>query len=161
MSTKTLYIARHAKSSWDDPTLSDFDRPLNARGMRDAPRMAKLLAEENVAPQIIVSSPAKRARTTAEIYQEDIGGELVFDERIYEASEMTLRYLVDEYLDKYDAVMIVGHNPGLTALADRLSDADIYNLPTASIIGIEFDSNDRSEGKAVFYEYPKKYQKSF
>ena len=156
---KTLYIARHAKSSWDDPTLSDFDRPLNARGLRDAPMMAKRLSELGVAPESILSSPAMRARTTAETYHAQLGGKLQLDDRIYEASLMSLIYLVQEAFEQVDTLMIVGHNPGLTALNDRLGGSEIYNLPTAGVSAIAFDGEVAPyAGRALWYEYPKKYK---
>ncbi len=155
---KTLYIARHAKSSWSDMSLSDFERPLNARGKRDAPFMANLLKEKNIHPELILSSPAKRAKKTAKHYHEAVGGELRFDEGIYEASSMSLFYLVQEALQNVDSVMIVGHNPGLTALNDMLSDKSIFNIPTAGIVGIAFEDNIATgHGTQLFFEYPKKY----
>jgi len=138
MPNKTLYIARHAKSSWDDMTLSDFERPLNKRGERDAPFMAQLLKAKSIQADLILSSPANRAMTTAKFYHETLGGELRFDERIYEATAMGLFYLAQEMFEKYNSVMIVGHNPGLTELNDMLCDSAIYNIPTAAVIGIEF-----------------------
>ena len=121
MPKKTLYIARHAKSSWDDASLSDFERPLNKRGKRDAPFMAEKLKELGVKPDLILSSPAQRAKTTAKHYHEALGSKLEFDERIYEASLMSLIYLIQEQFEKVDSLMIVGHNPGLTMLNDRVS----------------------------------------
>ncbi len=159
MPRKTLYIARHAKSSWDDMTLSDFERPLNKRGERDAPFMAQLLKDKGIQPDLILSSPANRAKSTAEIYHETLGGELRFDERIYEATAMSLFYLVQEAFETYDSVMLVGHNPGLTELNDMLCDKSIYNIPTAGVVGIIFNQKVASHtGKALFFEYPKKYQ---
>jgi len=159
MQKKTLYIARHAKSSWDDMTLSDFERPLNKRGKRDAPFMATLLKEKGIKPELILSSPAKRAKTTAKHYHAALGGELRFDERIYEASAMSLLYLVQEAFKKVDTLMVVGHNPGLTALNDMLSDESIYNIPTAGVVGISFDEEVAvHNGEQLFFEYPKKYQ---
>ncbi len=158
MSGKILYIARHAKSSWDNPSLSDFERPLNNRGSKDASLMAEILAQKGISPQVIVSSPARRAKTTAEIYYRKLYGKLLLEERIYEASVMTLKYLADEYLQHYDRVMIVGHNPGMTALVESLSDADIYHLPTSAVVGIEFTEFQRLKGSVVLYEYPKKYK---
>ena len=158
MPKKTLYIARHAKSSWDDATLSDFERTLNKRGKRDAPCMAELLKDKGIKPELILSSPAMRAKTTAKYYHEVLGGELRLDERIYEASLMSLIYLVQESLEKVDSLMIVGHNPGLTALNDRLTNKSIYNIPTAAVVGIEFEDEIAPyKGKQLFYEYPKKY----
>ena len=156
---KILYIARHAKSSWSDMSLSDFERPLNARGKRDAPFMANLLKEKGIHPELILSSPAKRAKKTAKQYQEALGGELRYDEGIYEASSMSLLSLVQEALQSVDSVMIVGHNPGLTALNDMLSDKSIYNIPTSGVVGIVFkDEVTLHKGKELFFEYPKKYQ---
>jgi len=158
MPKKTLYIARHAKSSWDDVSLSDFERPLNKRGKRDAPFMANILKEKGITPDLILSSPAKRAKKTAKHYHEILGGEIQYDERIYEASLMSLIYLVQETLEKVDSVMIVGHNPGLTALNDKLSDKSIYNIPTAAVVGIVFEDEIAPyKGKQLFFEYPKKY----
>ena len=159
MPEKTLYIARHAKSSWDDITLSDFERPLNTRGERDAPFMAALLKDKGIKPNLILSSPARRAKTTAKYYHEALGGELRFDERIYEASAMSLLYLVQEAFEKVDTLMLVGHNPGLTALNDMLSNKSIYNIPTAGVVGIIFKEEVAPhKGKQRFFEYPKKYQ---
>ena len=156
---KTLYIARHAKSSWSDMSLSDFERPLNARGKRDAPFIAKLLKEKTISPDLILSSPAKRAKKTAKQYHEALGGELRYDERIYEASLMSLIYLVQEMFEKVDTLMIVGHNPGLTALNDSLSNESIYNIPTCGVVGIAFDDKVAPhKGKQLFFEYPKKFQ---
>lgn len=159
MPKKTLYIARHAKSSWDDASLSDFERPLNKRGKKDAPFMAKLLKEKGIKPDLILSSPAKRAKTTAKHYHEELGSKLKFDERIYEASLMSLIYLAQETFEHVDSLMIVGHNPGLTMLNDRLSDKSIYNIPTCAVVAIEFeDEIVAHKGIQLFYEYPKKYQ---
>ena len=122
--------------------------------------MAQLLKTKGVSPQLILSSPAQRAKTTAQIYHEALGGELRFDRRIYEASPMSLLYLVQEALQDHDSVMLVGHNPGLTELNDMLSDQSIYNIPTAAIVAIDFeDEVTPKRGKQRFFEYPKKYAK--
>ncbi len=153
---KTLYIARHAKSSWDDPTLSDYNRPLNARGERDAPRMADALHQHNVQPDRILTSSALRARTTAEIYHETLGGILQEDDRIYEASATALLYLALELLDSVESLMIVGHNPGLTELTNLLGDAPIYNLQTSGVVGLQFaGSIEPGSGHRFMYVYPK------
>jgi phosphohistidine phosphatase len=162
MPTKTLYIARHAKSSWDDPTLSDFDRPLNARGMRDAPFMAGQLVRRGVHPDLILASPALRARTTAETYHAALGGDLRFDERIYEASLMSLIYLVQEAFEQTDTLMLVGHNPGLTALNDHLGGPEVYNLPTAAVTAIAFDGAiEPYSGKGLWFLSPKRLKGTF
>jgi len=159
MPKKTLYIARHAKSSWDDMSLSDFERPLNARGKRDAPFMANILKEKDITPDLILSSPAKRAKKTAKHYHKALGGELHFNESIYEASTMTLYTLLKEAFQSVDSIMIVGHNPGFTSLNDMLSDKDIFNIPTAGVVGIVFKEEvSMHGGKQLIFEYPKKYQ---
>ena len=161
MPKKTLYIARHAKSSWNDMTLSDFERPLNTRGERDAPFMASLLKEKGIAPQLILASPAVRAKATANYYHKTLGGELYFKDAIYESTAMSLFYLIDEAFEKYDEVMLVGHNPGLSELNEILSDKSIYNIPTCGVVGIAFASKsdfNAHQGRELFFEYPKKYQ---
>ena len=159
MTKKTLYIARHAKSSWDDMALSDFDRHLNSRGERDAPFMADILKKQNVKPDLILSSPAKRAKQTANHYHEILGGKLRFDEHIYEASHISLLDIIQEAFQEVNTLMIVGHNPGLTGLNDMLSNKSIYNLATASVVAIEFEDKVAPyKGKQKFFEYPKKYK---
>ena len=154
---KTLYLARHAKSSWDDPGQSDFDRPLNARGQHDAPRMAHYLLEHHVRPDRILTSPAMRARTTATIYHETLGGILKEDDRIYEASVTSLLYLAQEALESAETLMLVGHNPGLTELANLLGDAPIYNLQTSGVVGLQFEGEIQpGNGHRFLYLYPKK-----
>ncbi|NKQ41549.1 MAG: histidine phosphatase family protein [Sulfurovum sp.] len=156
--SKILYIARHAKSSWNDLCLSDFERPLNKRGLRDAPFMSKVLKDRVVIPDIIISSPALRAKATAQYYNDKLRTKLEFNDSIYEASPMTLLYLTQEALQEHDSIMIIGHNPGLTILNNQLSDKQISNMPTASIVGIEFgDEIAPYQGKGLFFEYPKLY----
>lgn len=156
MKKKTLYLLRHAKSSWKDTTLSDFDRPLNKRGKRDAPLMAKLMKQKKIHPDIILSSPARRAKSTAKYFAGALDSKLLLDEAIYEASPSTLKRVILEAFETYDKVMLVGHNPSLTILCNALCDYDIDNLPTAGIVGIEFTPGDLDKGKMIFFEYPKK-----
>jgi len=155
---KRLYIARHAKSSWDDMSLSDFDRPLNKRGKRDAPFMAGVMACKEERPSLILSSPALRAKTTAEYYHHYLGGTLAFDDRIYDATATSLYYLVLEAFGRTDSLMLVGHNPGLTELNDMLSDTPIFNIPTAGIVALDFAGDiGPHTGKQRFYLYPKAF----
>ena len=164
---KELFLLRHAKSSWDDPDLADFDRPLNHRGKEDAPKMGERLRKMGILPDLIVASPAKRAKKTAKIVAEKLGYDverIVWDERIYEASPQTLLYLVCQLPDDVKKVMIVGHNPGFTMLANILGDIAIDNIPTAGVVGIAFDTKTwdeacRMKGHTLFFEYPKKGQK--
>ena len=139
---KHLWLMRHAKSDWGDENLSDFDRPLAARGQRDAPRMAVWLATQGNAPELIISSPAERARATASVVATELelaGKELVFDEAIYGASVQSLLYALEAHCGDYSSILLVGHNPGLEELlmyltGGQLPDADNHKLmPTAAI----------------------------
>ncbi|QOR62994.1 SixA phosphatase family protein [Sulfurovum sp. ST-21] len=156
---KRLYLLRHAKSSWKDFTLSDFDRPLNKRGKRDAPLMAQKLKEMGIRPDIIISSPAKRARKTAKIFAKTLHAALETEEKLYEAHTSDIKEVIQTAFEKYDAVMIVGHNPGLTMFNDEISDIPIFNIPTTGVVGIGFQNDDTSldKGSQLFFEYPRKY----
>ncbi len=139
---KTLFLLRHAKSSWDAPDLADFDRPLNDRGQRAARFVGKLIAERGLIPQIIISSPARRARDTATVVQEEAElSPVVFDDRIYEASALSLFHLIREFDDKYSNVLMVGHNPGISELL-RLLTGQTHDYPTAALSGVTLDIPD-------------------
>ena len=153
-----LFLSRHAKSSWDDPMLRDFERPLNARGKRDAPMMAQKLKAYSVKPDLIVSSDAKRAADTARIYAETLHAPLRYDNRIYEASAQSLLYLIDALFEHYDSAMIVGHNPTLTDLANLLGDKPIANLQTAATVGIDLGNAVHKRGHTFLYLYPKLFK---
>ncbi|SRR5690554_2453776 len=138
---KHLFIIRHAKSDWSFD-VSDFDRPLNARGFRSAPEMAKRLAEYAIKPQQLISSPAKRAITTAQVFAEHLHiavNEIKAEPRIYEALPHTLLQIIGELDNSIDSVAFFGHNPGLTLLVNHLAGPTIYNLPTCSIVHLRFD----------------------
>ena len=164
---RELFLVRHAKSSWDDPGLSDFERPLNSRGKEDAPLMGEHLKELGIKPDLIISSPAKRAKKTAKIlacklgYPED---NIEWEESIYEASPQTLLYLVCNLPESAKRVMLIGHNPGFTTLANILGDITIENIPTAGVVGIAFDTAKwsdacRMQGHTVVFEYPKRVRR--
>jgi phosphohistidine phosphatase len=160
---KTLYIIRHAKSSWDDPLLDDFSRPLNERGKRDAPRMAKRLKEKRVAPDLMITSPARRTLATckrmAEIlnYTED---KIKTERALYHASENEILEVVRSVKDKYNAIMIFGHNPGLTAFVNALGNQHFFNLPTCAVAAFQLKitswaSLGFGKGDLLFYDFPK------
>ena len=134
---KTLLLMRHAKSDWGPQYATDFERPLNPRGRRDAPRMAAFLAQHNLLPQHIVSSPAARARLTAEIvaHESRFQGELILDRRIYLASPSMLLAVVQDLPESFDRVMLVGHNPGLEDVIQRLCGGRV-RMPTAAIASL-------------------------
>jgi len=137
---KSLFLLRHAKSSWSDPDLADFDRPLNPRGLDAAPFMGSVMAEKGYNPSIILSSPAERARHTAHLTKGSGGldAEILYDDRIYEASPHALRQVISELSDVHDSALIVGHNPGMEGLIRYLS-SEIEAMPTAALAIIELD----------------------
>jgi phosphohistidine phosphatase len=143
---KTLFLVRHAKSSRDDPALSDKERPLNDRGMRDAVRMGERLARQGVKPDLIVSSPARRALATAEIIARKLDykvKDIVVDERLYAAALDDLLEVIQEFGDKPNRVMLFGHNPEMTELAHRLS-SKIADMPTCAVAEFSFDTKSWS-----------------
>lgn len=131
---------RHAKSSWDNPDLSDFERPLNDRGRIAAPFMGELMKREGFEPYVILASPAARARNTAEMVKEagDLAAQIGFDERIYEASTNTLRQIASEIDDLYSSALFVGHNPGTEGFVRYLT-GEIEPMPTAALAVIDLD----------------------
>lgn len=167
MSKKLLVLIRHAKSSWSDQSLSDYDRPLNKRGKRDAPFMAEQMRKrEGVRPDLFLSSPAKRARKTAKHIAAAMSypvASIVFMRELYLADEDDLFETVAQTDEAVKTLFLVGHNYGLTDLADVLTGADIDNVPTAGIVGIEITKKwkemRRGEGKLLFFDYPKKFER--
>ena len=161
---KTLYIVRHAKSSWDNPDLADIDRPLNNRGNKNAPEMGQRLSKRNIQPDLLLSSPANRAYTTAQKIAKEIGypvDNVSTSKEVYHAGSGGLLQLVRNQSDSINTLMIFGHNPGFTWFANSLTGEYIDNIPTCGIVAIEFDveswSNiETGEGKLIFFDYPKK-----
>ncbi|MFL6467893.1 MAG: SixA phosphatase family protein [Pyrinomonadaceae bacterium] len=158
---KRLLLVRHAKSSWDDPKLADFDRPLNERGLTAASFMGELMAGRGLEPDMIVSSPAKRAIQTATMIKESGGFEapIRLDERIYEASPQALSQIASEFSIEDEKVMMVGHNPGFEGLILFLTGA-LEPMPTAALAVIDLDIEKWSElqggcGKVVKIIRPK------
>ena len=161
---KTLYLVRHAKSSWKNPGCSDIERPLNKRGKRDAPLMGNKLKEKGIIPGLIVTSPAKRAANTAKTIAVEIGfseKEILINENIYEASSAELINVIHNFDNKYNSIMMFGHNPAFTMLNNYLTDHYIDNIPTCGVVGIQFNSSWKSvqsgSGKSLFFIYPKMF----
>ena len=161
---KTLYMVRHAKSSWADMSLSDHDRPLNGRGERNAPEMGKRLKERGIKPDLLVSSSANRAHTTAKMISKEIGYEeqkIVTTRELYHADEDDIVEFVQKQDDSIDSLMIFGHNPGFTDCVNLLSGAGYYNIPTCGIATITFETDtwknvNGGNGDLQHYDYPKK-----
>lgn len=162
---KKLYLIRHAKSSWDNPSLSDFARPLNPRGKRDAPLMANILNKKEIRPDKIVSSPAKRALSTAEVFALELDyplNEIQKEEKIYHGSVNDLSECINSFEKSWKTVFLFGHNPGLTYFAEYLCGEHFGNIPTTGIVALEFHVDSwqevsRNSGRNFFYDYPKKH----
>jgi phosphohistidine phosphatase len=162
---KTLYLVRHAKSSWQYSDLDDFERPLNNRGRQNAPLMGDFLKKFKVAPDLILSSPANRAAMTARIIAAKILYPLEkirYSEAIYEASVNALKHIIHQLDKSIHQAMLVGHNPALNGLANYIGDQPISNIPTCGVCCLELDISSWTNigqhcGKLKFLEYPKKH----
>jgi phosphohistidine phosphatase len=158
---KTLLLLRHAKSDWDDPSLGDFDRPLADRGERDAPEIGKALRKRSPLPDLVIGSPAARAKATAKavVKAAKIKLEIQYEEAIYGASSAELVNLIRRLPDNSSCAMLVGHNPGFEDLLGRLSGSH-ERMPTAALACLEFQATNWSEvgeneGKLVWLLTPK------
>ncbi len=162
---KTIYLVRHAKSDWGSAHTSDFNRTLNERGMKAAPFMASLLKAQQVLPDLVISSPAIRAITTAEIFCDILGFPKEHIEKrmeIYEGGAGRLLTIVQHITDISTTAMIFGHNPTMTAFSNLLAGSGIDNLTTCGVVRIDLDIKAWSEadsetGKLAWYDFPKKH----
>lgn len=158
---KTLLLLRHAKSSWDEPGLRDFERPLAGRGKRDAPRMGEALRERGPLPDYVLSSPAQRARSTMKAFIKAAGVDITpqFEEGIYEASSAELMKIARRLPDTSACALMVGHNPGFEDMVSRLT-GSFERMPTAALACIEFDTErwedmEDGQGKLAWLLTPK------
>ena len=161
---KTLLLIRHAKSSWDDAGLTDYERPLNERGKKDAPAMAERLYERGIKIDAFVTSPARRARKTAEQFAKRYKKEkedLLLKTELYMASDEAFNSVVEKLNDDIDCVAIFSHNPGITDFANSLTDdIRIDNIPTCGIFGVSIEAKKwnkfkEAKKKFLFFDYPK------
>ena len=165
---KFLTLIRHAKSSWSDPTLRDFDRPLNKRGLRNAPFMGTKLLDKEVHFDRIYSSPAKRAVDTAHYICTAMGYDLdkiETDPVLYHASGDVLLDFVHAIDDRFSTVALVSHNPGLNELANMLNDNPIDNIPTTGVVifktGVDRWSEIENNVVSLYdFDYPKRYKQN-
>ena len=143
---KTVLLMRHAKSSWDDPSLADFDRPLNGRGEKNAPLMGELMKREAFSPDVILSSPAERAKQTAKAVKKagKLNAKLIYDDRVYEASPNTLRQVASEIDNAHRSAMLVGHNPGMEGFIRYLT-GQTEPMPTAALAVVDLEVDDWSD----------------
>ena len=131
---------RHAKSSWADSSVADFDRPLNERGLRDAPLVGRFMRRQKLRPGLVLCSPAERARQTASLVAQAAGlpAPLRYDERIYEATPARLAEVVSQVEEGVDELLLVGHNPGLEGLLELLT-GESRRMPTAALARLLLD----------------------
>lgn len=160
---KELLLIRHAKSDWDDPSLSDFDRPLNKRGKADAPLMAHRLLDKKIKIDAFISSPAKRAKKTASIFAKEYKmdkKDILLAEELYAAEANVFFGVIRNTNDKFDSIALFSHNPGLTDFANLLSDVRIDNIPTCGVFAVKADAKHWADFKDAkkdfwFFDYPK------
>lgn len=159
---KTLFIIRHAKSDWSDGSLHDRERPLNDRGLRDAPVMAKVLLQRAGTPQVFVSSPAVRAHTTCKFFCAAAGvpeTAIRIEEQFYFGSPEAIVGILQEYFRAQDTVAIFGHNPTSSNLAYMLCPDFLDDMPTCAIVALGFEKDVKAgRGKLLWYDYPKKHR---
>ncbi len=161
---KTLLLIRHAKSSWDISTLNDFERSLNERGKKDAPAMAKRLIHKKISIDAFVSSPAKRAKKTAELFCQEYKKkekEIIFITKLYHASPDTFFEVIAELDNSFNTVAIFSHNMGITEFVNLLvKDVRIDNMPTCGIFAVRMNAKKWIDFKTakrdfLFFDYPK------
>jgi len=160
---KVLYLVRHAKSSWSDVSLSDMQRPLNKRGRRSAPEMGQRMVAQGHRPDLIISSPAKRARLTARKIAKELGfdkSDVETDADLYFSGIRSMLSVLEVLDDDYQKVMIVGHNPSMTSFLNMLCSTSVVNMPTCAIAVVGFDIATwgdlaTAEGELLGYDYPK------
>lgn len=161
---KTLYIIRHGKSTWDYFNISDIDRPLKEKGIKNSYEMANRLNLLNVKPEIIMSSSAARAVSTALVFSRVLGvsnSNLYINDDIYMAGEYEMLDIINDFDDKYASVMLFGHNPTFTDLANHYAKDPIDDMPTAGMVTLKFEAEswkDISKKNVIFEncDYPKK-----
>lgn len=163
---KTLLLVRHAKSDWNSPASSDFERPLNDRGKRDAPAMAHRLLDKKIKIDAFIASPAKRAKKTASIFAKEYSEDkdkIIFKEELYAAPEEIFFEVIKGVNDKFNSIAIFSHNPGITDFANSLTDVRIDNIPTCGIFAIKINAKSWADFKDAekefwFADYPKAEQ---
>lgn len=154
---KELFIIRHAKSSWNNAAMDDFDRPLNERGNNDAPRMAKMLYKKGVRIDLIISSTANRALSTAGYFAKEMGikkPDIHSYDKLYHAPAHVYYDVIEEINNDYHAIAIFAHNPGITDFVNSLSETTIDNMPTCGIFAVKINIqhwNDFREAEKNFW----------
>lgn len=161
---RQVFLIRHAKSSWVNPMQSDFDRPLNERGEHDAPIMGRRLKENNIHPDLIIASAAKRTRQTAKRIAKAVDYDkerIDLQERIYHCESDMYNKVISDIDNNVHTAFVIGHNPGITSFVNSLSDLfSIDNMPTCGIVGVRFDGEwsdfSLARKEIILFDYPKK-----
>ena len=164
---KTLFLVRHAKSSWKDSDLHDKERPLNNRGKRDAPFMGKLLRENGIKLDLLVSSTATRAVETARFMARPLkykASDIVFHESLYDCTINDILSVIHGIDDTFKNAMIIAHNPTITVFSNFIANAALTKFPTCGVLSVEctvesWKEVGKGSGIVRFFEYPKKYFK--
>lgn len=164
---KRLFIIRHAKSSWSEPGRDDFDRPLGKRGKKDGPEMAKRLGDAGIHPDLIVASPAKRAKKTAQFMARGTGYDpeaIRYEDDLYLGTISYHLQLLATLFTQVDTLFLVGHNDTLTRLAEHLSGKNLGNVPTCGIVCLEYADEagftvTAGTGRLLFFWFPKDGEK--
>ncbi|MFH1159800.1 MAG: histidine phosphatase family protein [bacterium] len=160
---KTLYLVRHAKSSWDHPGVSDFDRPLLEKGLRKSKQVIEYLRKKGIYPGLMISSPAVRAVETAKIFARGLGypeEKIGIDRKIYDGYYDHILDIIYGTSNAIDSLMIFGHNPTITQLANLFLPLGIEDMPTSAVVGISFETTGWEEvpkagSKQLFFIMPK------
>jgi phosphohistidine phosphatase len=160
---KILYLVRHAKSSWKNPGLADTERPLNKRGKHDAPLMGKTLRSRREIPEMLISSPAKRAFSTAKHFAKEFNykkEKIEISEILYMASVSDFYNAIVKCDNSIKSIMLFSHNPGITDFANLITGSDIENIPTSGTVRIDFDIEKwvdikKTKGEIKFFISPK------
>lgn len=162
---KTIFFIRHAKSSWNDATLSDFDRPLNERGKRDAIFMAHHLFNQKLSIDAFISSPAKRARKTASYFLKEYGtGDFIEVPELYLPHSEVFTKVIEKTDNRFQTIAIFSHNPGITEYVNGLTDAiRVDNVPTCGVFAIRCNAANwsdflKAKREFLFFDYPAKYR---
>ncbi len=166
MEVRDICFVRHAKSSWDHPSLADYDRPLSPRGFADAPMMARKMADLKLIPDMIITSGAVRAKTTAEFFFNQFSlrpDQMVVDDRLYEADTETVYKVIREAPDSAQFIYLFGHNPTFTWVANAMSGVQIDNVPTCGIVHAQCILSSWHKFKPEYagfigFHYPKQFR---
>jgi phosphohistidine phosphatase len=160
---KTLIVVRHAKSSWNEPGTDDLSRPLNNRGKKDAPEMAKRLRKRGIPIDLFLSSPAQRAFTTARYFADEykVGKkDIAVEEKLYNAAPDTFYEVLSTLSDEYKTIALFSHNPGITDFVNTLTQVRVDEMPTCAVYAVTADPDkwaffEDASKHFLFFDYPK------